>query len=76
MPVQPNQNQAIALLSDQAFDEHLIVSHDVCFRFELTRFGGFGYGYLLETVPSIMGDYGIGPDQLDLWLASTACATC
>jgi len=60
--------QAIALLSDRDFDDHLMLSHDVCFRFELTRFGGFGYSYLLRTVPKILGDYGIGTDQVKRWL--------
>ncbi len=60
--------QAIALLSDREFDDHLMLSHDVCFRFELTRFGGFGYSYLLRTVPKILGDYGITEDQLNRWL--------
>jgi phosphotriesterase-related protein len=60
--------QAIALLSDRDFDDHLMLSHDVCFRFELTRFGGFGYSYLLRTVPKILSDYGIGMDQVNRWL--------
>jgi len=59
---------AIASLTDEDFDSHLIVSHDVCFKVELAQFGGFGYGYLLKTVPRILGDYGIGRDKLDGWL--------
>jgi phosphotriesterase-related protein len=60
--------QAIALQAGTDFDAHLMLSHDVCFRFELTRFGGFGYSYLLRTVPKILGDYGITQDQMNRWL--------
>ena len=57
--------QAIAQLG---IPDRLIVSHDVCFRVELTRYGGFGYSYLLRTVPNILGDHGITGEQLRHWL--------
>jgi len=37
-------------LLDAGFGDRLLISHDVCTRVQLLRYGGFGYGHILRSV--------------------------
>ncbi len=49
---------AAALLLEYGAVDRLLVSHDVCFKIELLRHGGFGYGHILRTFTENLRDYG------------------
>lgn len=51
--------KAAAVLADEGLADRLLLSHDVCFKIELERFGGFGYGHILRTFGSNLADYGL-----------------
>lgn len=50
---------AAAKLVEAGLGEKLLLSHDVCFKIELQRFGGFGYGHILRTFGDNLSDFGI-----------------
>ena len=56
--------KAASLLHEAGFGSQLLLSHDVCFKIELTRYGGFGYGHILRTFTSNLKDYGIGSQEI------------
>lgn len=58
-PSDRERAKAVALLADAGFADRLLLSHDVCFRVELVKFGGFGYGHMLRTFTKNLQDYGI-----------------
>jgi phosphotriesterase-related protein len=41
---------AIVALCEAGFSDRLLLSHDICMRSSLQRFGGWGYGHLGSTV--------------------------
>ena len=64
--------KAVAVLVDGGLGDRLLLSHDVCFKIELERFGGFGYGHILRTFGSNLVDYGLDPTLLRQILVSNA----
>jgi phosphotriesterase-related protein len=59
---------AAAMLIERGHGERLLVSHDVCFRIELVRHGGFGYGHILRTFVENLRDYGVDRRQVETLL--------
>jgi phosphotriesterase-related protein len=56
---------AAASLLERGFEKQLLLSHDVCFKIELTQYGGFGYGHVLRTFVCNLKDYGVREDEID-----------
>lgn len=56
--------KAASCLFEDGFGAQLLLSHDVCFKIELSRYGGFGYGHILRTFTSNLKDYGIGSEEI------------
>ena len=48
--------------------EHILVSHDVAFKVCLTRWGGFGYGHILENIVPRLLREGVSQEQVDVIL--------
>ena len=62
--------KAASLLYEAGFGGQLLLSHDVCFKIELTRYGGFGYGHILRTFRSNLQDYDIGIDEINNFMTA------
>jgi len=60
--------KAASLLYEAGFGGQLLLSHDVCFKIELTRYGGFGYGHILRTFRSNLQDCGIGIEEINKFI--------
>jgi phosphotriesterase-related protein len=63
-PSDRERAKAVASLIDSGAESQLLLSHDVCFKVELTRYGGFGYGHILRTFSNNLRDYGVGSTQI------------
>ncbi len=53
----PNDGQrvrCIAELAHRGYGHQIVVAHDICTRTRLRRFGGHGYGHLLENAVPLM----------------------
>jgi len=51
--------------------ERIVISHDICYRTRLTKFGGHGYGHIFENVVPMMRKRGFSEDEIDTILAKT-----
>ena len=45
--------------------EHVLISHDVCFKISLTKWGGWGYGHILKHIVSRFKREGITEEQIN-----------
>ena len=51
--------------------ERIVISHDICYRTRLTKFGGHGYGHIFENVVPMMRKRGFSEDEIDTILVKT-----
>ena len=51
--------------------ERIVISHDICYRTRLTKFGGHGYGHIFENVVPMMRRRGFSADEIDTILVRT-----
>jgi phosphotriesterase-related protein len=59
---------AAGMLVERGHGDRLLISHDVCFRIELIRRGGFGYGHILRTFVKNLHDYGLDEGHIETLL--------
>ena len=52
-------------LIDRGHLEQLTMSHDICYRTRLTRFGGHGYGHIFENVVPLMRRRGFSEAEIE-----------
>ncbi|MEF8868421.1 MAG: hypothetical protein V5A85_07880 [Haloarculaceae archaeon] len=64
-PSDPERVDAVIELADDGYLENLLFSHDICMKVQRTRYGGFGYGHLLENVRSMLEHHGIEREEFD-----------
>ena len=50
--------------------ERIVISHDICYRTRLTKFGGHGYGHIFENVVPMMRRRGFSEDEIDAILVA------
>jgi predicted metal-dependent phosphotriesterase family hydrolase len=44
--------------------DHLLLSHDICYKIQLQAYGGYGYAHLLRNIVPRLQLLGIGAEQL------------
>jgi phosphotriesterase-related protein len=54
----------IRKLISEGYEKQILISHDVGWKIQLTRYGGFGYGYILRYVVPWMRREGISEKQI------------
>jgi len=69
-PSDEENARAIATLVEKGYGERLLLSQDVFLKMMLTRFGGFGYGYILRHFVPRLKRHGL--DQATIGLLMTA----
>jgi phosphotriesterase-related protein len=57
--------RAVALLVEAGYAEQLLLSHDICYKIQLTRYGGYGYGHLLRNVRRRLALWGCDDEAFD-----------
>ncbi len=45
--------------------DRIVISHDICYRTRLTRWGGHGYGHIFDNVVPLMGERGFSAVEID-----------
>jgi phosphotriesterase-related protein len=55
----------IRRLIDRGHLDQVVISHDICYRTRLTRFGGHGYGHIFENVVPLMRRRDFSEDEID-----------
>ncbi len=67
-PSDEENARAIRALIDKGFGERVLMSQDVFLKIMLTRYGGFGYGYILKHFVPRLKRHGLGTAEIDLML--------
>lgn len=67
-PSDEENARAIRALIDRGFGAQVLMSQDVFLKIMLTRFGGFGYGYILKHFVPRLKRHGIDGAAIDLML--------
>jgi phosphotriesterase-related protein len=55
----------IRRLIDRGHLDQIVISHDICYRSRLTRFGGHGYGHIFENVVPLMRRRGFVDGEIE-----------
>ena len=69
-----NDGQRVRYIVDLVRRGHgcqIVVAHDICTRTRLRRFGGHGYGHLLENAVPLMRRRGLSAEDLTQILVAT-----
>jgi phosphotriesterase-related protein len=60
MPSDAQRIEMILWLLERGYGDRILLSHDICYKFRLRRYGGHGWDHLLVNVVPHMRSYGIG----------------
>jgi phosphotriesterase-related protein len=69
-PSDEENARAIVRLVDKGYGDRLLLSQDVFLKMMLTRFGGFGYGYILRHFVPRLKRHGMDQGTIDLLMKS------
>lgn len=61
----------IRRLIDRGHLDQIVISHDICYRSRLNRFGGHGYGHIFENVLPLMRRRGFTEAEIERITAGT-----
>ena len=59
---------AISKLIDAGFGDRILLSHDVCWKTHLRKYGGFGYSFIIEKFLPYLRKIGVGECQIDMMM--------
>jgi phosphotriesterase-related protein len=65
MPNDAMRLKLIRALIARGHLERVVISHDICYRTRLTRFGGHGYGHIFSNVLPMMRRRGFSEAEID-----------
>ena len=69
-PSDEENAKAIVRLVEKGYGERLLLSQDIFLKMMLTRFGGFGYGYILRHFVPRLKRHGLDQPTIDLLLTA------
>jgi phosphotriesterase-related protein len=64
MPNDAVRLRLIRALIDRGHLDRIVISHDICYRTRLTRWGGHGYGHIFENVVPLMRSRGFAEAEI------------
>ena len=56
---------AVIMLIEAGYEDRILLSHDVCWKVHLKRYGGFGYSYILERFLPHLRNIGVEEVQIE-----------
>lgn len=65
MPNDAIRLRLIRKLIERGHLERIVISHDICYRTRLTRFGGHGYGHIFANVIPLMQSRGFSQAEIE-----------
>jgi phosphotriesterase-related protein len=60
--------KALVELLASGYEKHLVLSHDICLKMNLKKYGGFGYSHVLKHIVPELLDKGATQKQIDTML--------
>jgi phosphotriesterase-related protein len=64
IPSDQGRLRQIIQMIDLGFLDQILISHDICAKIRLARYGGTGYAHLLENIVPIMRQKGMSEEQI------------
>jgi phosphotriesterase-related protein len=64
MPLDLTRVRSIRSLIELGFTNNILISHDICRKHQLRRYGGYGYSHILSNILPVMRAEGIASDQI------------
>jgi phosphotriesterase-related protein len=64
-PSDRERARAVWALAERGAIGQLLLSQDICFKIDLFRNGGFGYGHILRTFAKNLRDYGLSSTEIE-----------
>ena len=68
MPNDATRLRLIRTLIEHGHLERVVISHDICYRTRLIRFGGHGYGHIFRNIVPMMRRRGFAETEIDALL--------
>lgn len=68
MPNDATRLKLIRTLIEHGHLERVVISHDICYRTRLTRFGGHGYGHIYRNIVPMMRRRGFAEAEINTLL--------
>ncbi|MFL9872910.1 phosphotriesterase family protein [Paraburkholderia megapolitana] len=65
LPSDDQRMRAVLRLLEEGFVNQTLISQDVCVKTSHVRYGGFGYGYILEYIAPQLRAYGVNDFEID-----------
>ena len=56
---------AVSQLMEAGYEDRVLLSHDVCWKVHLKRYGGFGYSFVLERFLPRLREMGVDDPQIE-----------
>ena len=56
---------AVLRLIEAGYLDRLLISQDVCYKINLTRYGGYGYGHILRNIKPMFKDLGLTEEKIN-----------
>jgi phosphotriesterase-related protein len=70
MPNDGQRLEHIRALIERGHLDQIVISHDICTRTRLLKYGGHGYGHIFENVFPLMRERGFTQDEIDTIMIS------
>ena len=70
-PTDAERIAGIVRLVEGGWERQLLISTDICMKFLLRRYGGHGYGHILETIVPLMRAAGLADETINHILVGT-----
>jgi phosphotriesterase-related protein len=67
-PTDRERVQHIVELARRGFLNQILISQDLAYKIRLVRYGGWGYGHILEHVVGMFRHYGFGEEEVNVLL--------
>jgi phosphotriesterase-related protein len=71
MPNDGARLRFIRKLLDRGHGDQVVISHDICYRTRLQKFGGHGYGHIFRNVVPLMKSRGFSDSEIEAILVGT-----
>ena len=65
MPSDAQRMSTIRRVVAEGFGDRVLVAHDICTKHRLVRYGGHGYGHILENILPRMAKRGFSAEEIE-----------
>lgn len=65
LPSDADRMTAIRTLFDSGYENRIVIGHDICFKVQLKKYGGFGYSHFFENVSRVALNNNFTQEDID-----------